>query len=281
MRKARIFLLIMLAGFVPPTKAQCNLSPGDPIRQVMGPVCRQKAELDGYWRTRAILAEVGSWASELGDQTRYAYGASRAAAEAGYGYYGYGQPVGRGVSPIQGAILGGSLGANIAGLVTGERKWMGIGAAGGAVVGALLAGRGRDGQPLDCGKRNSSRERKDCEVLAAEQERYDAEARADRLEHEAQAEAAELEERRLRGGYLRNATRYPLEVTDCGERVVVLRPGQRVQALEARCGYEGTMLVPSPSIAGVREERQAAFIVSDNAGGWVFHAPAIKERGGR
>lgn len=152
MRNAKLFFLIPLLALAPAANAQCNLNPSDPIRQVMGPVCRQRAELDGYWTTRAILAEAGSWVSELGDHARYARGAARAATEHG-GYDEYGQPVGRrGMSRTHGAILGGSLGANIGTIASrGSGKWMGIGAGGGALVGALLAGRGDHpvaGQPL-------------------------------------------------------------------------------------------------------------------------------------
>lgn len=298
MKKAMLFSLIALA--VMPAFSQCNDAA---IRQVMGPVCRQKANLDGYWGTRAAITRAESWIGEIADYGHHAAGATRAVAEHG-SRDGHGRPVGHGdggsMSRTQRAILGASLGANVAGIITGERKWMGVGAGGGALVGALFAGRDRDeyGRPrqVDCSKRKlNRREQEICSAAAAEQERREnaVQAEQERREAEAQAEAkhqAELEERQLKGGYLRNSSRrWNLEVTDCASadrpmtrvRAFVLRPGQRVSALGAICGYEGTFFVRSTSIAGVVDEQVAAFIISDDAGGWVFHLPEVRQKGGR
>ena len=96
---------------------------------------------------------------------------------------------------------------------------------------------------------------------------------------EAQAQA-ELTERQLRGGSLRNATPFTLVVTDCDDdRVAVLQPGKKISALEARCGYEGTMLVPSQT-PGLREDRSSATRVADDVNGWVFVAPRLPRQGG-
>lgn len=196
----------------------------------------------------------------------------------GYGVGGYypgvygigGDRIGR---DIGAASLGAAIGAAAS---RGSPKWTAVGALAG--LGAAELGgyiEGRRNRSLDCGKRKLSRkDQQSCAAVVAEQE-----ARA----REAQAHAAqqvEIENRRARGGYLRNATSYPVGVTDCDQQVAVLRPGQRVFALEARCGYKGTLFVPSADTVGVRDERQAAFIISDDGGGWVFHTPPL-QGGGR
>lgn len=152
-----------------------------------------------------------------------------------------------------GAGTGASIGYGL-----GGNRGAAIGAGAGAVVsglGVYIANRGASGpKPVDCSKaRLSKKEKAACDAAAAE---------------------VELAERAARGGSLRNATRYQLEVSDCGQRVTVLRPGQTVQAIEASCGYEGTMFVPS-QIPGRRDNRLAASIIADSGNGWVFHEPRL------
>ena len=126
----------------------------------------------------------------------------------------------------------------------------------------VYASRPRGPKLRDCSKKKPGDRKCDAALQAAKQQ-------------------AELAERQLRGGYLRNgSSRWLLEVKDCNSRVAVLKPGQRAPALGARCGYEGTFFVRSASVAGLADEEQAAFIVSDDAGGWVFHVPAV-QKGGR
>ena len=153
-----------------------------------------------------------------------------------------------------------------AGLTRLRYQRHGRGAIGAGVGGGVLgiadyamnrAARGP--RPVDCSKKKlGKKDAAVCEAALAE----------------AQAQA-ELAERQLRGGHLRNATGFPVVVTDCGDRVAVLQPGKQVSALEARCGYEGTMLVPSQT-PGLREDRVTANHVADNMGGWVFNAPDIR-----
>lgn len=299
MKFAKFFVLSMLAGLVPSASAQtdfasCVVRPFDPVCQVMGPVYRQRAEIEARSR---VENEVARWrnAADLYGVRDYA---GRAIAPAIIGATaGYGRSVSGGPSRKKAGIASGLVTGGLTYAVT--RDWRGAAVAAGTsgLMSAAFAGnRGRDdNKQLDCGKQKlSRREEGACWVIATEQAAAERQAQAEAERRAKEVERrTELERRRHRGGYLRNATRYPLEVTDCEPVVVAtggafievevlrFRPGQRYYVVEAKCGFDGTMLVPSPDTAGTREDREAAFIVSDNAGGWVFHAPAVGKKGGR
>lgn len=173
---------------------------------------------------------------------------------------GYG--AGRGA--LIGAIAVGAMSGASVGYMTGGGRGAAIDAGVGGGVSGLAAyamnRAARGPQPRDCSKKKPGD--KKCEAALAE----------------AQAQA-ELAERQLRGGRITNKTPFTLEVFDGRERIAILRPGQSVQALEALEAYEGVMLVPSQT-PGRREDRVAASHVSDDMGGWVFHAPRLPRQGG-
>ena len=238
MKKSIIVLVFLVATFVAPVFGQVVGIPG------MGAV-------NAEWYGRQAYAPFDRIIGAVGPGGYYDGG--------GYGYGGGFGSGNRATTIIGGVAAGAGLGYGISG--TGRGAMIG-GAVGGGVVGGAdyLANRAARGpKPVDCSKRKLNRkEQATCEAAVAE----------------AQAQA-ELAERQLRGGKLRNATPYTLIVTDCGERVTILHPGQGARVLEAMCGYEGTMLVFSQT-PGLREDRPAKFHVSDEHDGWVFNAPDIR-----
>lgn len=171
------------------------------------------------------------------------------------GYYGgYGHSGGR----VGNIVAGVGIGAGIGYIAGGGRGAAIGGGVGGAVVGLAeyaMHRASRGPKALDCSKKKSD---KKCEAALAE----------------AQAEA-EMAEREALGKRLYNATRWPVQVQDCGQTVGQLRPRSSMQMLEARCGYVGVILTPDPSTPGRTARYEAAFrLTEDAASGWVFRAPS-------
>lgn len=276
MKKALLFVLSTLVGllFIQPANAQG-------WRRWLGYDPLQEQVADNLSMVRELNAQYDINRALVGLSPRgYLYAG-------GYrdDYRGeYGQPIGRTQRTIETTAACAAIGAAAGGL-----KGLLYGS-GGCLAGNAL-------YDIFSGKKVQKLREAEARMIQAEAEREEREAKEaqQRADHEAKAEAerrAELEERQLKGGYLRNSSRrWNLEVTDCASadrpmtrvRVFVLRPGQRMSAIGAICGYEGTFFVRSTSVAGVVDEQVAAFIISDDAGGWVFHLPEVRQsqRGGR
>ncbi len=241
-----LFVMSVLVAFVPLASAQttCDLIPGP---------CAERAARAAYAPVDRVLG-----------QTNYG------------GYYpGVGIGGGGRVATIIGlAVAGASIGYGIGG---GRGAAIGGGA---GVVGGILATRTRNvdvygqrsAKEVDCSKKKlSKKEQSICQQAFAEQQAQAAE----------EQNRAEVAERQRTGKRLQNKTGFPVEICDCGQIVGMLRNGQTMPALEARCGYSAQMLVPDPTQPGITVRRDAEFHVAPDMSGWVFIAPRIYQGGGR
>lgn len=252
------FLLLVLVIAVPAANAQCN----DPdIRVVMGPVCRQNAELRGYWGTRAAITRAESVIGEFADYGNYAAGAARAAAEYGYRDV-YGRQMGRREKVITGAAIGTPIGAAIGSLKNHPGTGALFGAGGGALIG-LLASRGSDGKPVDCSKRKLNRkEQETCSAIAAEQQ-------AAIVQQQVATQQAEAQ--RLAQKYY-NQTGRPVDVKDAvGNLVADIPNGGSVDLPESPGGYRAYMRLPAAP--GKTTFRLADQRLAKDGSGFVFIFP--------